>query len=158
TLFGPCSRAATRTAGPSDLAHGEIPKPGSHAKCRTGSRESHKVLSGLGRRNERASRTGGVSNDVHVVPSFSARRGSRHSTECGGGRRRGRPILNNQARFVDDWAYVCLDSPAGRLHTVDSSVPLVTVALDVFGSDHSLGLTVRWSGVLPSDLSARRTA
>ncbi len=49
----------------------------------------------------------------------------------------------------NDRPYVCLGSHAVRLHSVDPSVSLVTVALDVSGSDHSLGLAVRWSGVLP---------
>src|SRR5450759_4223616 len=46
---------------------------------------------------------------------------------------------------------VCLGSHAIRLHSMDSSLPLVTVALDLSDSDHSPGLLVRWSGVLPSD-------
>src|SRR5579863_8990516 len=45
-----------------------------------------------------------------------------------------------------------------RLHSLDPSVPMVAALLDVCNSDCSVRGAVRWSGFLPSHLSAAGTA
>ncbi len=54
--------------------------------------------------------------------------------------------------------YVRLCADAVCLHALDSSVSLVAIALDLFASDHSVCAAVRWSRVLPADLSATGNA